>query len=425
VSASVESDFISKLLYTQEWGVVDEQNITQKFFSGRNKKAFKYISDFKIKYKKIPSIKEFQKRFADIELTDEDELEESMKYYCDAVREKTKHNTLASAVSDAHELLDEFETDEAYKKITGAVRKIENDVILSDCRQINEGVEQRKKDYLKRKTTGGMIGIPTGFIPFDNATGGIKETDVVSIFANTNMGKTFKELIMANNQMNLGYKPLFITRETSPEGILRRSDAIAAKVSYDGILRGTLTPAEEKKLFKFYDRIDKNPDFKLIIEKSTGGLTNIISLTQKHDPDIVFVDGAYLMTDDADEKNWQAVLDVWRGCKNYALDYKVPFVITGQLKVKNKVSLAQIKFATAVADDSDIVIFLEQDDEMALLHHMRFVFGKLRDAAPSPPYVLNWDFKKMDYSPVYISEGSFQKPDGDEKTLKKVQKLKK
>ena len=56
---SVENSFLRKLIETKEWETVLNKDITADYFSGANKRAFKWLSDFKVKYGELPDKETF------------------------------------------------------------------------------------------------------------------------------------------------------------------------------------------------------------------------------------------------------------------------------------------------------------------------------------------------------------------------------
>jgi hypothetical protein len=183
----IESSFIVKLIQTGDYDTVDKLQIKPSYFFGTNRRAFKFIVDFKTKYGKVPSLEEFSKKFKKFSF--KTELEEPLAFYCDEVRRKTKHNTIAEALEEAREKMNDLDTDGAYKVLTGTVLKIEKDVILGDTKYLNEDTDKRKEAYLRKKLCGGITGIPTGIEAYDYITGGLGETDLVTFLGFTGIGK--------------------------------------------------------------------------------------------------------------------------------------------------------------------------------------------------------------------------------------------
>lgn len=188
ITISVEQNFLSKLIQTGDYDTVDELQIRQKFFNGRFRKMFKFVQEFKTKYGKVPSETEFYKKFPSFEFSEE--VPESMRFYCDEVRLKVKHNAIADALEEVQEAINEdMDTEKAYSIIKRVISQIENDIILGDTRKIFEDTQKRWEKYVQRRNTGGIIGIPTGLVPFDLMTGGLGQTDLITILGFTGVGK--------------------------------------------------------------------------------------------------------------------------------------------------------------------------------------------------------------------------------------------
>jgi len=415
---SIEQSFISKLLQTGEYDTVDELQIKQKFFSGRFRKMFKFVQEFKTRYGKVPSESEFLKKFSTFEVVD---TPESMRFYCDEMRTKVKHNAIADGLEEVQEAINEdMDTEKAYSIIKKIISQVENDIILGETRKIGENTTNRWENYLKRRNTGGIVGIPTGIVPFDLMTGGLGQTDLITILGFTGVGKTWAEVILAVNLAKAGYKVLFATKEMNPDQVMKRIDAVWANVSYNDFNRGRLCPKDEARFMEYLQQMEGNAENNLIVELVTGGVTNISALIDKHQPDIVVVDGAYLMTEDEDDDDWKGIMKVWRGLKQICLAKKVPVITTSQLKDSEKVSLGKISFSKAIANECDVVIALEQSEEMRNDKEIKWKPLKLRDAEMSIWFMTNWDWSSMNYQPIYV-EGKFQKP--KEEDLPSTQKL--
>lgn len=403
---SLENDFLAKLIDSGDYDVVLDSQITAKHLSGRYKRAFKFIQDFKQKYAKIISRKEFERKFADIELPEN--LNESLQYYCDAVKEKQKHNILVQAIEEASDKINELETTDAYKIIKNAITVVENDIITSKCVSINKNTEARRIAYEERKKGGGITGLPTGIKPWDLMTGGVQLTDLILIAAKTGVGKSFYLILIAVLMAKMGYKVLFITREISPEGIAKRADAMWNGFSYTLFNRGQLSPEQEEIYFKYLEDMEDS-EFSITFENALGGVTSIAAMIDRHQPHICLVDGGYLMTDDEEEDNWKGLINVCRGFKNIALAKKVPIITTFQMSGEGKASLNSLSFSKHVSDEADAVFAMEQVDMQKEMKEMTIKPLKLRDSEMSGRFVLKWDLDKMDFTPQW-TEGVFEKP---------------
>lgn len=408
--SNIETQLISKIIETGDLIVVNDMQITPRFFTGRNRVAFRFITRHQTKYGKVPSADVFKKKHPKLKLSD---APESLRYYCDEIRNKRKHNTLVDGMDEATELIDKLETDEAYKIIQQVISKIEQDIILTDRQEVTKNTEQRWNDYETRKNMGGMTGIPSGIDRLDYTLKGYNGGELITLLGYTGTGKTWFELIQAVYMAKQGYKVLFFTTEMSTKMIIRRIDAIWCKLSYTRFRDGRLTKDEEKRYKAYLSKMEGDTDTNLIVEQATAGVTQVSAKIDQHKPDIVFVDGAYLLSDDAsDEDDWKSHVRVWRALHSLALVKKLPIYVSTQIK-EEKASLGAIAFAKAIAADCDVIMALEQDQEMKADKEIKLKFLKVREGDISHAIYMNWDFDKMKYDTIY-SEGGDNKPDDDD-----------
>ena len=759
---SAETDFLSKLLQTGDYATVDKLQINNAYFFGRYRNAFKWITGFKTKYAKTPSIKEFTKHFPNVELSLDEPLDEPMAYYCEEVRSKVKHNTLVDALSEVEEKLNEFQTDEAINVVAKTILKIQKSYIQRETKYLNESAEEWKKDYEEAEKSDGITGIRLGIEPFDRMTGGILTTDLVTFLGYTGVGKanplstpvltpkgfipmgevkvgtkvigedgkpydvsaiypqgvidvyevTFQDgtksrcskehlwkfkaksskhsewqvdtlgnlmkynlklgkswnlsipvnkavefsigeelpidpyvlgillgdggfttdrvtltnsekdivakcqsslkdwgeftlhssqkfqhcfkgidtrenklrrtlkllelignksetkfipisylhsaieervqllkglmdtdghvtskgtyqfsttspvlkedfkylcrslgyrctelvdsrpekgadcyritiltddiivssekhlsrlsqvkqgnrifsydnlrivdiqfvgqeecqcisvdsgdhtyicddfivthntwliIIIACYLVAMGYKVLFITREMGTKQIMKRVFAVMNRLSYGRLKAGKLTREEKEKFFKFLDKMEKLQESDLVVELATGGVSNISSLADLHQPEVLIIDGGYLMTDDSDDREWKGLVETWWGFKQIALNRNLPTITTMQLKA-NKASLENIALARYINQYCDVIFGMEQDEQMFNDKELCLSPLKLRDAEMGGKFVINWDFTTMNWTPLYGKDIKARPVEEKDKN-KKVQKI--
>jgi hypothetical protein len=156
----------------------------------------------------------------------------------------------------------------------------------------------------------------------------------------------------------------------------QRHDAMRSKISHNRLRRGKLTTSEEGRFKKMLSTMALKKPFHLV--DAVNGLT-VSSLSAKIDqlkPDVVFVDGVYLMLDEVtgDMNTPQAITNITRGLKRLAQRMDIPVVITTQTllwKMKGgKVSADSIGYSSSFFQDSDVIFGLEpieEDEEVRVL----------------------------------------------------------
>ena len=196
MSYDVEKGFISKLLQTKDIMSVKDYQIKPTYFSGENRLAYQFIYDTVLSTGEVPSVRAFQRKFPRYELdyviVDGEKVvgtEENIKFWCDELRLKVKHNTLADVVNKMAEKLQDFQTEDAYALLKKEIAYIESEVVESSDVDLTKGTEDRKQAYLDRKNNKGMRGIPTGFKHLDYILKGLENETLTTVIAQTGVGK--------------------------------------------------------------------------------------------------------------------------------------------------------------------------------------------------------------------------------------------
>lgn len=192
----VEIGFISKLLQTKDIMTVKDNQIKPDFFTGDCRSAYAYIYETVMNTGEVPSVRAFKQQFPRFKLetvlVDSKTVvgtEENLKFWCEELRKKVKHNYIADTVEKVAERLQDYESDEAYALIKRSIAYIESEVTETTDVDITKDTQSRKEAYLKKKNNKGMQGLPTGFSKLDYITKGLKDSTLTTVIANTGVGK--------------------------------------------------------------------------------------------------------------------------------------------------------------------------------------------------------------------------------------------
>jgi RecA-family ATPase len=216
------------------------------------------------------------------------------------------------------------------------------------------------------------------------------------VIAPPKTGKSQIALQIAVNTHAAGKVPMFQSFEMTNHEQLQRHDSMRAHISAARLRRGKLTTAEEDRYLDMLSAMKTSHPFHLV--DAINGLTidSLIAKAEQLNPDILFVDGVYLMMDQVtgDSNTPQALTNITRGLKRVAQKLNIPVVITTQTllwKMKGgKVSADSIGYSSSFFQDSDVILGLEpvEDDEMIRL--LKIV--QSRNCPPSETSITwNWD----------------------------------
>jgi replicative DNA helicase len=233
---------------------------------------------------------------------------------------------------------------------------------------ITENPLGRVERYRERAKAGGALkGISTGFESIDWATGGMQPGQLFTFVGPPKAGKSTMLLLSAILAHMGFYRPLFIGFEMSNEEQEERHDSIRAGVSHNAVLHGRLKAEDYQKLEAMSRRLESMPDMIFSADStSTSTLSGVAALIDKYKPDVVYIDGVYMMDDENGEPKGsaQALTNITRGLKRMAQNLQVPIAITTQVLAwkmdrKRGVTTNSIGYASSFAQDSDVLIGVE------------------------------------------------------------------
>jgi replicative DNA helicase len=354
----------------------------------------------------VPSERAFCQEYGNVSL-----LDTSREQFSNLIEELIcayRHHKIVETLASAVPLLNENETQQAINVLAQGLQTASADT--SRLRDINliETWEQRIARYLLMKDTPNAIrGMPTGFLGLDRITSGLRPQQLITLVGEAKKGKSLITLIISNAVHNHGKVPLYISFEMSAEEQSARYDAIVSKISHTKLMRGDLTNLEIEKIRKStFLRKNMHP---FIISEDISSLTTVSAIAgklQQHKPDLLVVDGVYLMDDEHGEPKGspQALTNITRSLKRLAQRYDIPIVGTTQVlswKLGNRksrqITADAIGYTSSFAQDSDLVIGVESDPDIDDQAILRVVLAR---TAPKGEIRIKWDWNNMDFSEI-------------------------
>lgn len=424
---SVERGFISKLLETKDFKVLKDQQIQAFFLTGENRRVFQYIAEVFKNTGEVPTPRALEQKFPNYTLeyhnVDGDDsvgTDETLLYWCKELRTKAKHNRMADIAEEVAKLLDEGKTEEAYSMLKQGVWKIEDEIVESSSVDITKNTEDRKEAYLERKKNKGMMGISTGIPHLDYILKGFIKETLTTIIANTGVGKTWLLVLLgAYAQLN-NYKVCCFVTEMSTDLMQDRFEAMLfgmmyGDFNYNNFKSGSLSLDTENQYFEFLE--EDLPKLEPLIIETATGVSSIVSVIEREKPDLVLVDGVYLMEDEQGAKDdWLRVAHITRDLKKTAKNWHIPIVINTQAdkntSKKTGPELGSIMYTQSIGQDSDNVLALFRDEIMLNDREMGIKVLKQREGVLGK-VIINWNFDKMDFNSIYSEDTAGEDFSGD------------
>ncbi len=265
--------------------------------------------------------------------------------------------------ADVFDLLDKAEQD-LYAITSGNLKR--NYEPMSDL--IQDAIAQIESAKSK---TGGVSGVPTGFVQLDKLTAGWQRSDMIIVAARPAMGKTAFVLSMARNIAVEQKRAVAVfSLEMSSTQLVTRLIASEAGISSEKLRKGELSDSEFAILHQHISRLTNAP----IFIDDTPAL-NIFELRAKarrlksqHNVDLIIIDYLQLMTGGGENKGGnreQEISSISRSIKSIAKELDIPIIALSQLSRAvetrggdKRPQLSDLRESGAIEQDADIVCFL-------------------------------------------------------------------
>jgi replicative DNA helicase len=229
-------------------------------------------------------------------------------------------------------------------------------------------------------SAGGVTGVPTGFVDFDQLTAGLQPSDLIILAARPSMGKTALALSIAQNAaIAFGYPILVFSLEMSATQLAERMLCSEARIDSALLRRGQLQRQDMTNLTVAADAIAKAP---ILIDDTpalTIGEVRARCRRWRANRDLfgdkpfglVVVDYLQLMRGQSMHKNSnreQEISEISRGLKALAKELLCPVIALSQLnrgveqRQDKRPMLSDLRESGAIEQDADLISFIYRDE---------------------------------------------------------------
>jgi archaellum biogenesis ATPase FlaH len=356
------------LIPVLEVGIRDEWVIDDDL-----RRVWRFVTDHYSKYREVPTYTTVKDNFPNFKVLD---VQDTIDYLIDQMVAFRRRTITQAGLNTAIDELSSNDHEAALSEMSKTVTLVnEQGQVGTHHVDLTKDPDSRFKDY-ENVQNSVLLGITTGFKTIDNATAGLQGGQLITIIAPPKTGKSQIALQMAINVHRGGKIPMFQSFEMNNHEQQQRHDAMRAHISHGRLRRGKLLPAEEARYIDTLNEMEKEHSFHLVDAVNGITVSSLAAKIEQTKPDIVFVDGVYLMLDEVSgEMNTpQAITNITRGLKRLAQRIQKPVIITTQTLLwkmrAGKVTADSIGYSSSFFQDSDVILGLEpveEDEEIRLL----------------------------------------------------------
>lgn len=374
MAADNEHRLVSKVIRDRDIIPALQRGVNDAWFlDDDNKRVWAFVRKHYADYSEVPTAVTVKDHYPNFKVLD---VEDTIDYLLDTMVDFRRRLLTRQGLEAAIEQLQENNHDAALIAMESTIARVNEQGILGIHElDLTKNTEERYKEY-KALQNQEFLGIPTGFTKIDEATAGLQGGQLITIIAPPKTGKSQIALKMAINVHQQGYVPMFQSFEMNNHEQQQRHDAMRANISHGRLRRGKLLPAEEDRYVDILNAMETERSFHLIDAVNGITVSALAAKIEQTKPDIVFVDGVYLMLDEiSGEMNTpQAITNVTRALKRLAQKINKPVIITTQTLLwkmrAGKVTADSIGYSSSFFQDSDVILGLEpveEDEDIRLL----------------------------------------------------------
>ncbi len=213
--------------------------------------------------------------------------------------------------------------------------------------------------------------------PFNKVAVGIQPDDYIVFYGRPKSMKSWVLAYIIADIYNQGKVPLIYTKEMTADNIFMRIAACIAKLPYQELRTGRLT-AEDRERLAYVQEIARglmaNKDMICLNAKDipNGGDTVewLHAKALKYQPDVIAIDGLYLMSDGRGAKNQKdnyRVQNISRATRQMVLDTGKPVLATMQATRSaaghKNANLDEIAFSDAISQDVTMAVRVINEQE--------------------------------------------------------------
>jgi replicative DNA helicase len=218
-------------------------------------------------------------------------------------------------------------------------------------------------------------GLETGFIDFDELTGGLHDSELVILAARPSMGKTALALNMAEHvsidEHGPGKAVLLVSLEMSALELGDRLLCSRARVNSHRLRNGQLNAEESRRLIQTAADVSRAPLF--IDDSPSRNITEIAAtarrLKRQDSLSLIVVDYLQLIEpDNPRDPRQEQVARISRRLKGLARELSVPVLCLAQLNRQVEASresrpqLSHLRESGAIEQDADVVAFVHREE---------------------------------------------------------------
>lgn len=414
---NVEKLFVSKII--QEQDLTEVADVPPYFLDDpKYRGAYEFIREYYSEIGSVPTKRVFMSDYTDdkgkpIVLVEVDEPWADIK---NRINKQFVSGILAENMAKFTAAYDDGDIDTAVNFLGMTVSQVHTAIPNSRDVDVSQNGSERLARYQERRDNPGtLVGLPTGFPTIDRATQGLQPGQLVTLTGLAKASKSTLAMKIAMAVQEHGARVMYLTYEQTVEEQERRLDAYRAGFNDNLLNSGEIDHENWQKL---QESIKQTESYEpMLISEDCMTVTAIGAKMDLFDPDVVIIDGTYMLEDERGEAQGspQALANIVAGLKFLAMRRKKCIVAVTQstpARTKGEVlNNDSIMGSRAFIQYSNVVLGIERTEDVSM-RKMKIILS--RSCSPRDVMLLfNYDSGEFEELPEFDMEDLDQELDDD------------
>ena len=336
------------------------------FIEGEEQTVYEYMVRHRRRYQQIPSVSVVEDQTG----VDLPNPSGTTTYLLDQIYDRLMYNSARQPFHGLRQALSNMDADGIRDSVSELRRAIQQSTRTSfgGVSTIDELGDELLSQYQTRANALGLVGISTGWGYLDDESGGYQNGDFVAYVARTSIGKTWLLVYQAYKAYLQGKSVLFVSTEMTKAQIANRVLALKAGVDPSMVKRGLLCHWSRRRYRDAITDFDDPYRFGVYAGNIGRSTDDIDTLIEENSPDIIFIDGFYLLKPVSAGRGagrFEKVYYVTDEIRNISLGRDRPIIVSTQFNRQSGSkggggSLETIAYADAIATHTTMAISVKE-----------------------------------------------------------------
>lgn len=333
--------------------------------------VWQFIKEYYSKHRSIPDVSILESRF---NYFDAVEVKGETSYYVDQLREEFINSELEAITLKLRDKVGKIAPGVVLQGVIGDLMKLQNVSVESQDRDITDfdrAIKEYEETRLKAEQMGGVPGISTGIDFIDQAyTSGLAGGDLVVVLGWTGRAKSLITTMICVNAFNKGFKPMIVSLEMNTKKVQDRAYTMMGK----GLFKNSdlaVGDIREDDFRSWSNNLNKSNGFVVVSHDGNNEITPAViqSKIDQHKPDIIVLDYAQLMSDNANSSDMTARMrNMSKEFKRLATANDIPVILISSATPDSTASIntppiiEQVAWSKQLSFDADLAFAVHRHD---------------------------------------------------------------